>query len=76
MTTTRPTLPSSVSRPRFDHDGFVCPVAVLTEDETRRYHGLYMAFHDQHKTRLDAMKASARWQINADTHFAFSGSMS
>ena len=64
-------LPAEVSRQRFERDGFVCPVSVLTADETRLYHGLYMAFYEKHQARLNALKAGGRWWINADTHFAF-----
>ena len=66
-----PPLPAKVSKTRFDRDGFICPVPVLTAEETRRYQDLYIAFYEKHKSRLDAMKAGARWQINSDTHFAF-----
>jgi len=66
-----PVAPREVSRMQFDRDGYVCPVPVLDARETAHYRALYLDFHDKHKERLAALKAGARWQINADTHFAF-----
>ncbi len=56
-------------RTRFDTDGFVCPLPALTPDQTAHYRAHYLAFHTQHKLQLDALTASNRWQIYADTHF-------
>ena len=71
MATATPILPAAVSVAQFERDGYICPVPVLTPAETLQYHDLYIAFHAAHQTRLAALKAGARWQINADTHFAF-----
>ena len=60
-----------VSRAAFDRDGFICPVPALDADETAHFRELYLGFYEKHKARLEPMKAGARWQINADTHFAF-----
>ncbi len=56
-------------RARFDTDGFVCPLPALTPDKAAHYRAHYLAFYDRHKTKLDALTASNRWQIYADTHF-------
>jgi non-heme Fe2+,alpha-ketoglutarate-dependent halogenase len=64
-------MPNHVSKRQFDRDGYICPVSALSPDETAHYRDLYLGFHEKHKSRLDAMKAGARWQINADTHFTF-----
>lgn len=66
-----PVQPRDVSRRQFDRDGYVCPVPVLSAGETAHFRALYLAFFEQHRDRLAALKAGARWQINADTHFAF-----
>ncbi len=63
--------PSDSSKRQFDRDGYICPVSALNADETAHYRYLYLAFYEKHKSRLEALKAGARWQINADTHFAF-----
>ena len=54
-----------------DRDGFICPLPALRADETAHYRALYLDFYAKHQSRLAALKAGARWQINADTHFAF-----
>jgi len=56
-------------RARFDSDGYVCPLPALTAAQTAHYRGHYLAFHARHKESLDALTASNRWQIYADTHF-------
>ncbi len=61
--------PCEVTRQRFERDGFVCPVDALTPAQTAHYRALYLDFHQRHKTRLDALRAGERWQINTDTHF-------
>lgn len=58
-------------RAAFEHDGYLCPLPALEAHEVARYRALYDAFHDRHAARLAAMRAGDRWQINADTHFAF-----
>ena len=64
-----PVLPQAVSRALFDRDGFVCPIQALSPERTAHYRALYLAFYDKHRSRLDALKAGERWQINTDTHF-------
>lgn len=66
-----PVPPQQVSREQFERDGYICPVPVLTADETAHYRALYLAFFEKHRDRLAALRAGDRWQINADTHFAF-----
>lgn len=58
-------------RAAFDRDGYLCPVPALDATEVAHYRSLYDRFHARHATRLAAMRAADRWQINADTHFAF-----
>jgi non-heme Fe2+,alpha-ketoglutarate-dependent halogenase len=67
----RPVLPREVSKAAFDRDGYVCPVPVLSEAETRHYRAQFDAYYARHAERLAALKPSQRWQINSDTHFAF-----
>lgn len=62
-------MPDTALRRRFDSDGFVCPLAALAPDRCAHYREHYLAFHASHKTRIDALTASRRWQICADTHF-------
>jgi len=62
-------MPKSRLRSRFDTDGFVCPLPALTTQRTQHYRDHFLAFHAAHKARLDALTASNRWQIYADTHF-------
>ena len=69
MTTPLPS--KQVSKAQFDRDGYVCPVQALSPEQTAYYRAHYLAFHDRHKARLDALKAGERWQINSDTHFVF-----
>lgn len=64
-------LPLQVSRTQFERDGYICPIPVLTAEETGHYRALYLAFFEKHNDRLTALRAGDRWQINADTHFAF-----
>ena len=67
-----PPAPASTSSPmraRFNADGFVCPLPALTPQQTAHYRDRYLDFHAAHKSRLDALPASRRWQIYADTHF-------
>ena len=66
-----PALTPRVAKADFERDGFVCPLPALSSAETAHYRARYLDFYDQHKTRLAAMKAGDRWQVNADTHFAF-----
>ena len=56
-------------RAQFDTDGFICPMPALTPDQAAHYRAHYLAFHDRHQAKLDALTASNRWQIYADTHF-------
>ena len=63
--------PTTPQRASFEHDGFVCPVPALDATEVALYRSLYDAFHLRHADRLAAMRAGDRWQIHADTHFAF-----
>ena len=58
-------------RSQFERDGYLCPVPVLTPAQTRNYRDLYLGFHEKHQSRLQALRAGERWQINTDTHFAF-----
>lgn len=62
-------MPANPLRRRFDADGFVCPLPALTPQRTRYYRDHFDAFHAAHKDQLDALTASNRWQIYADTHF-------
>ena len=71
MATTDAILPADGSRAQFDRDGYLCPVPVLSPAETQHYHERYLTFHEAHRERLAALSAGRRWQINADTHFAF-----
>lgn len=64
-------LAQQVSKAQFERDGYVCPVQALSPQQTAHYRAHYLAFHDRHKARLDALKAGERWQINSDTHFVF-----
>lgn len=59
----------SALRQRFDTDGFVCPLPALTPERTQHYRQRFDAFQAQHQPQLDALSASRRWQIYADTHF-------
>lgn len=56
-------------RARFETDGFICPLPALNEERTAHCRARYLAFQEQHQSRLDALTASRRWQIFADTHF-------
>ncbi len=66
-----PATPCTPSRKQFDRDGFVCPVDALTAAQASHYRALYLGFYNDHKARLDALRAGDRWQINTDTHFVF-----
>lgn len=65
-----PLLPRQVSMEAFDRDGYCCPVAALSGDETAYYRQQFDAYYARHQQRLGALKPSQRWQINSDTHFA------
>jgi len=54
---------------RFDADGVVCPLSALDASRTEHYRQHYLDFHARHQDQLDALSASQRWQIYADTHF-------
>ena len=60
-----------LSQAAFERDGYVCPVSALSVDETAHYRARYLGFYKKHRARLDRLRAGERWQINADTHFAF-----
>ena len=60
-----------VSRASFERDGYICPLPALNAERTAHYRGRYLDFYQRHKTRLDALRAGERWQINTDTHFVF-----
>lgn len=62
---------ATLARERFARDGYLCPLPALGTVETAHYRAQYLAFHEAHRSRLAALKAGERWQINADTHFAF-----
>lgn len=62
-------MPATALRERFDADGFVCPLPALTPQRTQHYRDHYDAFRVRHRAQLDALSASRRWQIYADTHF-------
>lgn len=59
----------SALRARFDTDGFICPLAALNAERTAHYRARYLDFQARHQSQLDALSASRRWQIFADTHF-------
>ncbi len=63
--------PATARRAAFDRDGYLCPLPALDPAEVAHYRRLYDAFHARHADRLAAMRAADRWQIHADTHFAF-----
>ena len=63
--------PRALSRSDFDRDGYICPVNVLSPQETAEYRRAYDDFAERHRDRLSALPPNQRWQINSDTHFAF-----
>ena len=66
----RPTLaPGDITRTRFERDGYLCPIGALTPAQAAHYRAHYLDFHARHRSRLDALRAGERWQINTDTHF-------
>ncbi len=67
--TSNPSSAPSPMRSRFDADGFVCPLAALSPQQAAHYRQRYLDFHADHRSRLDALPASRRWQVYADTHF-------
>jgi non-heme Fe2+,alpha-ketoglutarate-dependent halogenase len=66
-----PALTPPDAKADFERCGYVCPLPALSASETAHYRARYLDFYARHKARLAAMQVGARWQINADTHFAF-----
>ncbi len=62
--------PSEDIRQRFERDGFVCPIRVLSDAEVQRYLGLYNAYIERNRARLDAMTPNQTFQVYSETHFA------
>jgi hypothetical protein len=62
-------MPPQISKAQFERDGYLCPIQALSPEQTAHYRALYLAFYDKHKSRLDALRAGERWQINSDTNF-------
>ena len=61
----------AIALAQFERDGYLCPVPALSAERTAHYRERYLAFYEQHKSRLNALRAGDRWQINSDTHFVF-----
>lgn len=68
---TATTPPRTPERVAFDRDGYLCPLPALDSGELAHYRALYDRFQERHAARLAALRAGERWQIHADTHFAF-----
>ena len=71
MQATGAALTPAIAPAKFERDGYLCPVAALSSEKTAYYRERYLAFYEQHKSRLNALRAGDRWQINSDTHFVF-----
>jgi len=64
-----PTRLDARQREQFERDGYLCPVRVLEEADTRRYLTHYMEYCEANKAKLTSLRPNEKYQVTSQTHF-------